>query len=132
MSSVQVLEALDILTDHQELKEYIKSFNTPRCFMFNDESNSERKNLSKRLYKLLDPHGFHSGSSWGQMIRNVQDVLNEVITRDYIIEKIADEKRKRDELDWKEHYAFIKQRQETIEVSGNLANNDQYFHIDSK
>ena len=103
MSSKQTLEALDILAAHPDIQEYIKSFDDPRDFM-NSETEPLRKILEKRLGDLLDPHGMYPCYLWVLLLRNVQAGLKGSITREYILDQIAEEKRKRDELDWEQHY----------------------------
>lgn len=117
MSSIRVLEALDILIEYPELQDYIKSFDSPRGFMFNVENDPARKRLVKQLDDLLDPCKMHSGASWSYMLRTVQAVLNGVMTREYIINQIEKEKCKREELDWKKDYAHIIRRKEIMSVA---------------
>ena len=92
MSSICVLNALDILIKYPELQDYIKSFDSPRGFMFNVENDPVRKRLVKQLDDLLDPYKMHSGASWSYMLRTVQSVLKGIITREYIINQIEKEK----------------------------------------
>ena len=103
MSSIQILNALDALCAHTDLQEYIKSFNDPQDFM-NSESEPLREILENRLSDLLDPHEMYPCYLWVLLLRNVQAGLKGVITREYILDQIAEEKRKRDELDWEQHY----------------------------
>ena len=117
MTSVQILEALNILAAYPDLQEYIKTLDNLNGFINIKEIEPKRKNLTKRLDNLLDPHGMYTGASWNLLLCKVQSVLNGVITHEYIIEQIAEEKQKRDELDWEEHYEFIKRRQEMMRVS---------------
>ena len=111
MSSKQILEALDILAAHPDIQEYIKSVDDPRDFM-EFETEPQRKILEKRLGDLLDPQGMYPCYLWVLLLRNVQAVLKGVITRDSILEQIDEEKRKRDELDWDQHYLEIRRRQD--------------------
>ena len=103
MSSKQILEALDILAAHPDIQEYIKSFDDPRDFI-NSETEPLRKILEKRLGDLLDPHGMYPCYLWVLLLRNVQACLKGVITREYILDQIAEEKRKKNESDWEQHY----------------------------
>ncbi len=111
MSSKQILEAVDILAAHPDIEEYIKSFDDPRDFM-KSETEPLRKILEKRLGDLLDPHGMYPCYLWVLLLGKVQAVLKGVITREYILDQIAEEKRKRDESEWEEHYLEIRRRQE--------------------
>ena len=109
MSSKQILEALDILAAHPDIQEYIKSFDDPRDFM-KSETEPMRKNLEKRLADLLDPHGMYPCYLWVSLLRNVQEILKGAITREDILNQIAEEKRKKDELDWEQHYLEVNGR----------------------
>jgi hypothetical protein len=111
MSLNQILEALDILDAHPDIQEYITSFADPRNFM-KTETEPLRKNLEKRLADLLDPHGMYPCYLWVSMLTNVQAILKGENTREYILHQIAEEKRKRDETEWEEHYLEIERRQE--------------------
>jgi|688.fasta_scaffold1106035_1 hypothetical protein len=111
MSSKQILEALDILSAHPNLQEYIKSFDDPQDFM-KFETEPPRKILEKRLTDLLDPHGMYPCYLWVILMSNIQAVLKGVITREYILNQIAEEKRKRDESDWEQHYLEVNRRQQ--------------------
>jgi hypothetical protein len=117
MSSIRVLEALNILNKYPELQDYIKTFDSPCGFMYNVENDPVRKRLAKQLDDLLDPCKMHSGASWSYMLRNVQAVLNGVITREYIINQIEKENCKREELDWKKGYAHSSRRKEIMRVA---------------
>jgi hypothetical protein len=110
MSSIQVLKALDTLYVHADLQEYIKSFDDPEDFM-ESETEPLREILEKRLGDLLDPEEMYPGYLWVLLLRNVQAVLKGVITREYILDQIAEEKKKENELDWENHYLAIKLRQ---------------------
>ena len=109
MSSKQILEALDILAAHPDIQEYIKSFDDPQDFM-KTETEPLRKNLEKRLADLLDPHGMYPCYLWVLLLRNVQAVLKGVMTHEDILNQIAEEKRKKDETDWEQHYLEVNGR----------------------
>ena len=68
-------------------------------------------NMVKRLDDLLDPHGMYTGAMWVLLLSNIHKALKGVITREYILIQIDEEKRKSDELDWELHYLKIKSRQ---------------------
>ena len=106
MNSKQILEALNILAAHPDIQEYIKSFDDPQDFM-NTETEPLRKNLEKRLADLLDPHGMYPCYLWVLLLSNVQAVLKGVVTREDILNQIAEEKRKKDEFDWEQHYLEV-------------------------
>jgi len=106
MSLKQILEALDILAAHPELQEYIKSFDDPQDFI-KSETEPLRKILEKRLGDILDPHGMYPCYAWVLLLSTVQAVLKGAITREYISDQIAEEKRKRDESDWEKHYLEV-------------------------
>jgi hypothetical protein len=113
MSLKQMLEALDILSAHPDIQEYIKSFDDPQDFM-KSETEPLRKILEKRLGDLLDPHGMYPCYLWVLLLSNVQAILKGVITREYILDQIAEEKRKRDESDWEEHYLEVNRRRQEM------------------
>ena len=106
MSSKQIMEAIDILAAHTDIQDYIKTFDDPRDFM-KSETEPLRKNLEKRLADLLDPHGMYPCYLWVILLTNVKAVLKGDITREYILNQIAEEKRKKDELDWDQHYLEV-------------------------
>lgn len=109
MSSKQILEALNILAAHPDIQEYIKSFDDPQDFM-KTETEPLRKNLEKRLADLLDPHGMYPCYLWVSLLSNVQAVLKGVMTHEDILNQIAEEKLKNDELDWEQHYLEVNGR----------------------
>jgi hypothetical protein len=111
MSSTQILEALDILAAHPDIQEYIKSFDDPQDFINTTKTDPQRKNWENRLDDLLDPHGMYSGGLWVILLSNVHKALKGVITREYILHQITEEKQKKDESDWEQHYLEIKRRQ---------------------
>jgi hypothetical protein len=47
---------------------------------------------------------------WVLLLSNVQAVLKGVVTREDILNQIAEEKRKKDELDWEQHYLEVNGR----------------------
>ena len=93
MSYKYIVNALDSLIEYPDLIEYIKTFDSPRGFMFTVETDINRKEFENRLSNLLDARGMHSGSSWAFMLRGVQSVLNGVNTREYFVEKMIEEER---------------------------------------
>ena len=109
MSSKQILEALNILAAYPDIQEYIKSFDDPQDFM-KTETEPLRKNLEKRLADLLDPHGMYPCYLWVSLLSNVQAFLKGVITLKDILNQIAEEKRKKDETDWEQHYLEVNGR----------------------
>jgi len=119
MSSKQILEALDILSAHPDIQEYIKTFDDPQDFI-KSETEPLRKILEKRLADLLDPHGMYPCYLWVILLSNIQAVLKGVITREYILNQIAEEKRKRDESDWEQHYLDVNRRQQEIATVARL------------
>ena len=121
MSSKQLLEALDILVKYSDIQEYIKSFDDPQEFIntINTNTTTDTTNnntnintdMVKQIDNLLDPHGMYTGGMWVLLIGNIHKALKGVITREYILNQIDEEKRKRDELDWELHYLEITRRQ---------------------
>ena len=97
MSYNCILNALDTLVEYPDLAAYIKDFNGQYGFMYTEAQGCA---VGNRLEELLDPHGCHSGGSWGCLLRGVQAVLNGTVTRETIIAQIAEEDRKRAE--WRE------------------------------
>jgi len=83
-----IIKALDLLVEYPDLQEYIKDFNRPGGFMFAPEPD---KQLQARLDNLLDPHGCHSGGSWGCLMRGIQAVLTGVVTREQLLVRAAEE-----------------------------------------
>jgi len=92
MSNQSVYKALDILREHNEITEYIKSFDGNGGFMYTTEKIPTRMVLNQQMEELLDD-GSHSGASWGCMMRTVQAVLNGVIT----VEQLREEDRRSNE-----------------------------------
>ena len=89
MSYTDVLNALDVLVEYPDLREYIiKGFNKPRTSSY-----------EIRLLDLLDVKNNHSGGSWCSMLSRIQEVLKGVLTREFIVEKANAEKKRWDE--WK-------------------------------
>ena len=83
MSSV--IKALDLLVEYPDLKSYIKGFNGPHGFMYTSETGTHERACQKQLDELLDPTCMHSGSSWGSLLRNIQAVLNGLLTRESLL-----------------------------------------------
>jgi hypothetical protein len=86
-----IYDAVNTLDNHPDLIEYIKTFDSPHGFMYTTETDLQRKSYSDRLDKLLDPHGMHSGGSWGCMLRGTQAVFCGAITREFVFEKMNEE-----------------------------------------
>jgi len=86
-----VIKALDLLVEYPHLQSYIKGFNGPRGFMYTTETETHERACQLQLEELLDPDSMHSGGSWGSLLRNIQRVLNGVLTREYVIEQAAEE-----------------------------------------
>jgi hypothetical protein len=93
MSYKDILNAVDILIEYPDLMEYVKTFDSPKGFMYTRETDINRVKREKLLSDLLDAKGTHSGASWGCMLRGVQSVLNGVNTREYfmVMEKMDEE-----------------------------------------
>ena len=121
MSSKQLLEALDILAKHSDIQEYIKSFDDPQEFIntINTTTNTNiYTDMVKRLDNLLDPYGMYSGGMWVLLLSNIHKALKGVITREYILNQIDEEKRKRDELDWEFHYLEVNRHRQELASAG--------------
>ena len=107
MSSKQLLEALDILSAHPDIQEYIKSFDDPQDFIntINTNTTTDTTNnntntntdMVKQIDNLLDPHGMYTGAMWVLLLSNIHKALKGVITREYILTQIAEEKQKRED-----------------------------------
>jgi hypothetical protein len=108
MSLQQIIKALDILVEYPDIIEYIKNFKGYGGFMYTIETDPILCNIHKKMEELLDSRGMHSGGSWSYMLRMIQLVLNGSITRESIMQEIAEEDRKYRE--WKEQYEVIKNR----------------------
>ena len=91
MSYRYIVDGLASLESHPDLMEYVKSFNGSGGFMFTVVTDPAKKQLEKRLEDILNSNGMHSGGSWGFMLRGIQAVLCGTYTRDYFIEKMAQE-----------------------------------------
>jgi len=113
MSSKQLLEALDILAEYSNIQEYIKSFNEPQEFI-NTTNTNTNTDMVKQIDNLLDPQGIYTGGMWVLLLRNIHKALKGVITREYILTQIAEEKQKRDELDWELHYLELNRRRQEM------------------
>ena len=121
MSSKQLLEALDMLSEHSDIQEYIKSFDDPQEFIntINTTTNTNiYTDMVKRLDNLLDPYGMYSGGMWVLLLSNIHKALKGVITREYILNQIDEEKRKRDELDWEFHYLEVNRHRQELASAG--------------
>ena len=121
MSSKQLMESLDILSAHLDMQEYIKSFDDPQDFINTINTNTytnTNTDMVKRLDDLLDPQGMYTGAMWVLLLSNIHKALKGVITREYILNQIAEEKRKRDELDWELHYLEINRRRQEMVSAG--------------
>ena len=92
MNNDNVYKSLDILREHNEITEYIKSFDGNGGFMYTKENEPKRIALQGQMEDLLND-GSHSGASWGCMMRTIQAVLNEVIT----VEQLREEDRRSNE-----------------------------------
>ena len=120
MSSKQLLEALDILAKHSDIQEYIKSFDVPQEFINTINTNTTNNNTTintdmvKQIDNLLDPHGIYTGGMWVLLLSNIHKALKGVIMREYILTQIAEEKQKRDELDWELHYLEVNRRRQEM------------------
>lgn len=90
MSFQQVIACLDKLVEYPVIVDYIKHFNGPDGFMYTIETDPIKMQLNKQMNDLLDD-GYHSGASWGYMMRLVQAVLHGVTTREHILERIQEE-----------------------------------------
>lgn len=111
MSSKQLLEALDILAEYSDIQEYIKSFDDPQEFINTTNTNTD---MVKQIDNLLDPQGMYTYGMWVLLLSNIHKALKGVITREYILTQIAEEKQKRDELDWELHYLEVNRRRQEM------------------
>jgi hypothetical protein len=91
MSYSDVINALVVLKAHPDLEEYVCEFDGHGGFMFNRETDPHRVDCAARLETLLDPHGCHTGSSWGSMLRGIQAVLSGILQREKLVNKAAEE-----------------------------------------
>ena len=120
MSSKQLLEALDILAKYSDIQEYIKSFDDSQEFINTINTNTTNNNTTintdmvKQIDNLLDPHGIYTGGMWVLLLSNIHKALKGVIMREYILTQIAEEKQKRDELDWELHYLEVNRRRQEM------------------
>ena len=128
MSSKQLLEALDILAKYSDIQEYIKSFDDSQEFIntINTNTTTDTTNnntnintdMVKRLDNLLDPQGMYTGAMWFLLLSNIHKALKGVITREYILTQIAEEKCKKNELDWELHYLEINRHRQELASAG--------------
>ena len=94
-----VISGLDMLQDYPNIKEYIKHFDGAGCFMYTTNIDPHyNAELEKQMTDVLDPHGMHSGRSWGYMLSGIQSVLKGTLTRESIEEKIVEYEKKHNEL----------------------------------
>jgi hypothetical protein len=75
MSAEQIAVALEILKEHPDIVEYIKTFDSPHGFMYTIECNTKRQQLQQKTNELLDD-GSHSGASWGLFLRQLQAIVS--------------------------------------------------------
>ena len=116
MSSKQLLEALDILSENHNIQEYIKSFDDSQDFI-NTTNTNIYTDMVKQIENLLDPQGMYTGGMWVLLLRNIHKALKGVITREYILTHITEEKRKKDELDWELYYLEVNRRRQEMASS---------------
>ena len=103
MDRRDVYKALDTLHEYPDIAAYIKSFNGTLGFMYSIETEPERIALKKKMEDILDD-GSHSGSSWGGMMRDIQAVLNGVITMEELQEQ--------DRLRQEQYIAWLRSKRE--------------------
>lgn len=60
----------------------------------------------------------YTGAMWVLLLSNIHKALKGVITREYILNQIDEEKRKRDELDWELHYLEVNRRRQKLARAG--------------
>jgi len=87
MDDSDVYKALETLREYPAITEYIKSFKGDGGFMYTAETDPGRIALNAQLENILDEHGYHSGASWGCMMRDIQAVLTGVITVEQLKEQ---------------------------------------------
>ena len=83
MDHSNVYKALETLRNYPAITEYIKN---NEGFMYTKETDPNRIALKAQMEHILDDEN-HSGASWGTMMRNIQAVLNGVITVEQLKEK---------------------------------------------
>ncbi len=91
MTYTSIINALVVLAEYPDLEEYVREFYGHGGFMFTRETEPHRMDCAARLETLLDPHGCHTGGSWGCMLRGVQAVLSGIVKRETLEEKAAEE-----------------------------------------
>lgn len=103
------IEALKILRNgqHQDVIEYIKSYNNDGEFMYGIESDPYRLSMKEKMYNLLLDDR-HSGGSWGFTIRAVQAVLLNYWTDQDLLD--AKEKEEERYQLWLNEHPEIKER----------------------
>jgi len=116
MDHSDVYKALDTLREYPAITEYIKNFKGNAGFMYTVETEPGRIAIKKQMEDVLDD-GHHSGSSWGCMMRDIQSVLNGVIT----VEELQEEDRIRQE----NYQAFLQARQEETAAAAVAAANKE-------
>ena len=103
MNHNDVYKALDVLREYPAITEYIKSFDGNGGFMYATETEPDRIAIKKQMEDVLDD-GHHSGSSWGAMMRDIQSVLNGVIT----VEQLQEQ----DRINEEKYQAYLLARRE--------------------
>ena len=103
MNHNDVYKALDVLREYPAITEYIKSFDGNGGFMYTTETEPDRIAIKKQMEDVLDD-GHHSGSSWGGMMRDIQAVLNGVIT--------VEQLREQDRINEEKYQAYLLARRE--------------------
>ena len=93
-SNQDALRALDMLAqpENRDIFEYIKSFNSDEGFMYTIETEPARIQLKKKMEKLLE--GRHSGYSFATMLRIVQALMNGDTTKEQVLARIEEDKRR--------------------------------------
>jgi len=87
MDDSDVYKALETLREYPAITEYIKSFKGDEGFMYTTETDPDRMAIKNQMEDVLDEHGYHSGASWGCMMRDIQAVLTGVITVEQLKEQ---------------------------------------------
>ena len=92
---------------HQDVIEYIKSYNNDGGFMYGIETDPYRLSMKEKMYNLLLDDR-HSGGSWGFTIRAVQAVLLNYWTDQDLLD--AKEKEEERYQLWLDEHPEIKER----------------------
>lgn len=104
MTYNDVYKALETLREYPAITDYIKSFTGGiGGFMYTKETDLDRIAIKKQMEDVLDD-GHHSGSSWGAMMRDIQAVLNGVIT----VEQLQEQ----DRINEEKYQAYLLARRE--------------------